>query len=105
LTQSSEPFHPRFRNALEKFLKNLLEDLGEGVEVYVFGSLARGDYLVDSDIDLIVVTDALKEMKPWERAAYLRKLAPHDVGFDIICYAVGEFQEARHRWPDLVRLT
>lgn len=95
--------HPRFRNAIQQLLKNLPEEL-EGAEIYLFGSLARGDYLLDSDVDIIVVTDALREMKPWERAAHLRKLAPQDIGFDIICYTLKEFQEARHRWPDIVRL-
>lgn len=84
-------------------MKNLPENL-RGAEIYLFGSLARGDYLLDSDIDLIIVTDALKEMKPWERAAHLRKLAPQDTGFDIICYTAKEFEESRHRWQDIVRL-
>lgn len=68
-----EELHPRFRNTILKFLKNLQKDIDGGIQVYVFGSIARGDYLLDSDIDLIVVADALKEMKPWERSAYLRK--------------------------------
>lgn len=27
-----------------------------------------------------------------------------EAGFDIACYAPEEFQEARHAWPDIVRI-
>lgn len=99
-----DSLHPRFRNALEEFIGNLLRDLRSGFEVYLFGSLARGDYLLDSDIDVIVVTDALGGMKAWERTAYLRKLAPGNIGFDIVCYTKEEFREIHYLWRDILRI-
>jgi hypothetical protein len=95
----------KFRSAIKEFAENLAENLkDEKMEVYLFGSLARGDYLLDSDIDLIVVTDSLKNMKPWERTAYLRKLAPRSLGFDILCYTREEFEKAKPFWENLIKI-
>jgi len=91
----------RFRKAINHFLRNLDLNMKGEYQVYLFGSLARGDYLLDSDVDVIVVSDQLARMKPWERTAYLRRLAPTDVGFDIIGYTREEFERARERFPEI----
>lgn len=67
------------------------------VEVYLFGSYARGDWLSDSDIDLIVVSDAFKGLDLGRRYALVRKLLPHDRGFEILTYTPEEFEEAKRR--------
>jgi len=103
--QPINSLHPRFKEALEKFIASLSKNLKGDFEAYLFGSLARGDYLLDSDIDVMVVTKALGHIKPWERTAYLRKLAPENVGFDIICYTMEEFEEVRHLRRDLLKIT
>lgn len=43
-------------------------------------------------------------MKPWDRTATLRKMAPEDVGFDIICFTEEEFAKARRSLQPLVRI-
>jgi len=46
---------------LEKYLKRLVDvvkRLDPSSEVYLFGSVAEGRYLLSSDIDVLVVTDA-----------------------------------------------
>ena len=92
----------RFREAINDFINALK---GFDVEVYLFGSLDRGDYLIDSDVDLIVVAHFLGGMKPWERTAYLRRLAPKNVGFDIISYTREEFKRAKRLFGrELVRI-
>ncbi len=43
-----------------KFLRDILkefEPVGKNAKVILFGSLARGDYRLDSDIDLAIVTN------------------------------------------------
>jgi len=43
-----------------KFHKDILkefEPIGKRAKVILFGSLARGDYRLDSDIDLAIITD------------------------------------------------
>jgi len=48
-----------FRN-LDKYLKIIAETVKEfdkNAEVYLFGSVAEGKYLLSSDIDILVVSD------------------------------------------------
>lgn len=97
--------HPRFKKAINSFIRNLSKNLKSRFEVYIFGSLAGGDCLIDSDVVLIiVVTDELKDLRFWERTAYLRSLAPENVGFDIICYTFDEFEGAKYAWQDEIKL-
>lgn len=94
----------KFRRALKTFLGALEENFGEGFSVYLFGSLARGDYLLDSDVDVIVVMESLRGLKPWERTSMLRKMAPQDVGFDIIGYTREEFEEIKGYLEPLAKI-
>lgn len=57
---------PRERTALAEFLSRLREQFGERIaHVWLFGSKARGDSDVESDVDLLIVArdgdDALRE--------------------------------------------
>jgi len=99
-----EKLEPKFRVAIEEFLERLRVELQDDFEAYLFGSLARGDYLIDSDVDIIIVTDRLVGMKPWERLAYLRRLAPRNMGFDILCYTREEFREAQETLTDIIKI-
>lgn len=94
----------KFRDAIKEFMRKLSENLKDEFSLYLFGSLARGDYLLNSDVDIIVVTDSLKNMRPWERTVYLRKLALKNVGFDIVCYTKDEFEEAKHIHTELLKV-
>jgi len=87
--------------AIIEFTKAVKKELPDA-KIYVFGSLARGDWLIDSDIDVIVVTECLKNLKPWERTAYLRRLAPKNIAFDIIVYTQKEFTNRRKYYEPLV---
>ena len=99
----------RHRKAILAFLARVREALPDA-EVYLTGSLARGDWLLDSDVDLVVVSDKLAGLQPWERYAFLRRLAPADVAFDIMAYTREEFErllelrEALENPDPLVRL-
>ncbi|MEM4519880.1 MAG: nucleotidyltransferase domain-containing protein, partial [Sulfolobales archaeon] len=61
-----------FRN-LKHYLKAIVEvvkELDEHAEVYLFGSIIEGTYTLSSDIDVLVVTDQPPEkilVKLWER--------------------------------------
>ena len=93
----------KHKSALTEFLRRLKEEIHDS-EAYLFGSLARGDWLVDSDIDVIVVTDKLRHLKPWERSAKLRMLAPPHTGFDIIVYSREEFRAVKDYYDKLVKV-
>lgn len=52
-----------------KYLKNLLEKKGLEIDkIILFGSYARGDYKEDSDIDVVVVSEAFKGKGIFEKA-------------------------------------
>ena len=78
--------------------KRVLEELrrlaGElGAVVYLFGSYARGDFLLDSDVDIVVVSSRFEGVGYLDRVAAVRALLPPDIGFDIIALTPREFEE------------
>ena len=66
-------------------------------EVYLFGSYAKGVWLDDSDIDLIVVSTGFKGMSMEERARVLRLMADRRYPFQILAYTPEEFKEVLRR--------
>jgi len=48
------------RERVLKVLEELSEELG--ADVYLFGSYARGDHLLDSDVDVLVVSERFEGM-------------------------------------------
>ncbi|MCD6409891.1 MAG: nucleotidyltransferase domain-containing protein [Candidatus Verstraetearchaeota archaeon] len=94
----------RQKKALEEFTRRLKSSFPDA-SVFLFGSLARGDWLEDSDVDVLVVTDYLRGLKPWERSAKLRAYAPRDVAFDIIVLTRDEFKEMRSLYEPLVEVS
>ena len=86
----------KVRRAIEVFLRNLRLRYPDA-EAYLYGSYARGDWLLDSDVDLIVVSDLFDEQNMAKRIAEVRRLAPRDVAFEIIAYTRREFEEAKRR--------
>lgn len=52
-----------------KIIVNTAKRLDSNAEVYLFGSVALGNYLLSSDIDILIVTNLLPELvisKLWE---------------------------------------
>ena len=81
------------REALEELSKRLKEVLGNEFQLYLFGSYARGDWLRDSDIDLVVVSPRFRGIPKYLRAPMVRRLARPDLPFDILCYTPEELGE------------
>ena len=61
--------------------------------MYLFGSYARGDWLEDSDIDLIVVSNYFRNINWIDRLSMLRKLASFNHAFEILAYTKEEFNK------------
>lgn len=60
--------HAYYAPVVKKFCEKLLEVFGKRlVAVVLFGSIARGDWRRDSDIDLIIVADGWSNKRVWER--------------------------------------
>jgi len=74
--------------ALDEALAGLRE-LG-ALRVVLFGSFARGDIDVDSDLDLLVVMPDSKSGHDWTRLVYDR--VPRNVAVDFLVYARDEWE-------------
>lgn len=72
-----------------------LEDLSSelGAEVFLFGSYARGVHLVDSDVDVIVVSEKFENLNYVDRVALVRGMLPPDFCFDVIALTPKEFEK------------
>lgn len=62
--------------------------------MYLFGSFAKGDWLEDSDIDIIVVSEKFEGKPMPERVNAIRKLASDNLAFEILAYTPKELEEA-----------
>ncbi len=63
--------HPTFGAVLGRYCRILRQHFGERLlGVLLFGSIARGDWTKDSDIDLLVVVDRW-DLKTWSRSSKL----------------------------------
>jgi len=59
------------RITLEKFKKKVLNELGDRIyAMIVYGSLARGEYTKDSDIDILVIGESKENWETVSRIAY-----------------------------------
>ncbi|MFQ6128417.1 MAG: nucleotidyltransferase domain-containing protein [Thermoplasmata archaeon] len=67
------------------------------VELIFFGSIARGEFREDSDIDLIIVSEKFKGMNFIRRAARAYDFWNLDFPVDFLCYTPKEFEERKRR--------
>lgn len=63
--------------------------------VIAFGSRVNGTAKDDSDIDLIVVSDAFEGVPLLERSRMFNRLIPWHLRVDVWCYTVKEFERSR----------
>ena len=88
--------NPMNRNELDEELNRILKKLkGDDSikQVLLFGSLARGDLHIGSDIDLIVVKDTDKKFLDRLDEFYLDASEP----LDILVYTPEEFDDMKER--------
>ena len=78
----------KVEDAIRSFLQRLKE-VHPDARIYLYGSFARGDWLEDSDVDMVVVSQGFTEGLV-ERMSKLRRLAPYTVAFEILAYTPEE---------------
>lgn len=78
--------------SLRRFLRRL-EEAFAPTQVVLFGSRARGDSLVHSDVDVVVVSEAFEGMAWRERLRRVLELWDGEVPLEPLCYTPEEFRE------------
>jgi len=84
------------KNTLKEFIDNAIREFKQ-VEIYLFGSYAKGTWLKDSDIDLIVITPKFKGLSLGERYLKTRRLISKKVSVELLLYTLEEFKEVRKK--------
>ena len=84
-----------YREALEAYLKALFERLSPRF-VVLYGSVARGDFGVGSDVDILIVAEGLPE-KFEDRLKTLFDINPTTAPIEPIGYTPKEFEELLKR--------
>lgn len=81
-------------NSLNEFKKNLSKRI-KVEKMIAFGSLARGKFTKDSDIDLIIVSPKFRNMLFHKRALTFDRYWKLDRPFDFICLSPEEYKKMR----------
>ena len=96
--QSLEPITEPQATAL--MTARWVHDRARAVKTYLFGSRARGDHHLDSDIDILIITDELPEEKQLdiirEEARQIQKeTMPEASGVDVLAMTLEDFRKRR----------
>jgi predicted nucleotidyltransferase len=78
------------RKGLNRFLKRLNRSFPLQRAI-LFGSRARGDELVHSDYDLLLVSDSFHKLGWTERVVAVSRYWDLDAGLEALCYSAEEF--------------
>jgi len=81
-------------------LKRLKSELARQFEIdhfIIFGSRARGDELLTSDADLLVVSDVFRGQKFADRPSRVLEYWDDLVDLEVLCYPRSEFMELKER--------
>lgn len=66
------------------------------IAVYLVGSRARGDYTVESDVDLVLVIEGVEGMNKLERLEKLKEVL--EPGVELFVYTPGEWLSDESAW-------
>ena len=104
---------PKVEQGIESFLQRLAE-AHPNARAYLYGSFARGDWLEDSDVDMVVVSPDFTGDPLFQRMSRLRLMAPRNVAFEILAYTPEEmdqklqgsliWQEIASYWKELTKI-
>ena len=79
---------------LENFLKKVKEKFNPKL-IILFGSRARDDYLIDSDYDLLIVSEKFKGKNILKRMEELYELLDEPIEVDLIPLTPEEFEKRK----------
>jgi predicted nucleotidyltransferase len=76
------------------FIRNVQKALDPSL-ILLFGSRARGDFLEESDYDVIVVAESFKGIHFPSRGAEVLKYHPGGISLEVLCFTPEEFEIER----------
>lgn len=82
---------------LYEFILKVREEFDEKAIVYLIGSYARGDWLLNSDLDLIIISEKFRNLSLGKRYALIRKLLPQDISVELLLYTPEEFKKLKEK--------
>ncbi len=80
---------------VERFRREVLPrliDQFEPSKVLVFGSRARGDALRDSDLDVLIVAEAFRDVRWLDRPVRVAEDCDIRFGVELLCYTPDEYE-------------
>ena len=86
------------KHANEKIMKEIRNFVSKAnikfklYEVILFGSRARGDFMIHSDVDIILVSKSFEKLKFSDRINEIIGYWQGDVDLEVICYTPREFE-------------
>ena len=83
------------RKEVIEALKKLTRELN--AKIYLFGSYAKGIHTLESDVDIIVVSEKFKGIDYIRRVEIVRMKLPENIGFDIIALTPEELEEKKKK--------
>jgi len=91
MAQATDPRLEKFKT---KFLGRLVAEF-RPILVLAFGSRARGEALAHSDLDLLIVSDAFRNVRWLDRPVKVLEALQLPFGVDLLCYTPEEFSRKR----------
>ena len=70
-----------------------LVDKYQPEKIILFGSVAKGNFGPDSDLDVLVVKKGVDNLSPHERYCQLSKLLSYDMAMDLLVYTPYEIKK------------
>ena len=84
----------------QRIAKNYVRRLARDITIHqaiLTGSRAKGSYLEDSDVDLIIVSDDFTKMQLPERLRYLQKQWKSKIPLEAFGYTINEFRSLQRK--------
>ncbi len=85
------------KEIIKDFVRKLRERLGNNVKILLFGSYAKGTWLKDSDLDIIIISNRFRGLKLHERYILVRELLPDNISVDLLLYTEDEFEKFKRK--------
>lgn len=85
---------------MKKDLKKFLNKLKKNYNIkkaIIFGSRVRGDHFLDSDVDLILISEDFRNSRFTDRIGDVIEFWNSPIDLEVICYTPEEFEKKKRQ--------